>query len=195
MDINKIMVIAFSSIFINNFVFSRFLGFCPCLGSSRKLNSAVGFGLTATVVMVLSTLAVHPIYLYILVPYRLDKFLQIIIYLLFIAGLVWLLDFLLKKAFPGIYHIIGMNLPVLMTNCAILGTALIAAADNYNLAESLVFSFASGIGLTLALIMMASVRDRLVMTKVPKAYQDLPIAFITAALLSLVMNGFIGFIK
>jgi Na+-translocating ferredoxin:NAD+ oxidoreductase subunit A len=195
MDFQKILLIVISAIFINNFIFSRFLGFCPYFGVSRKLDSAVGMGLAVIFVMVMSTIAIYPVNYYILKPYGLDKFLQIIVFIFVIAALVQLVEIALKRFTPGLYHSLGIYLPLITTNCAILGAAFIIMAEKYTFIESIVFSFAAGVGFTLALVMMAGVRDRLAKAKVPKAFKDLPIAFISAALMALAMMGFAGIVK
>jgi len=195
MDINKIFTLIISAIFINNFIFSRFLGLCPFFGVSKKIDSAIGMGFAATFVLVMSTVVIYPINYFILVPYHLDKFLQIIVFIFVIAAFVQLVELALKKLIPSLYHMLGIYLPLITTNCAILGTAFIVVLEKYTLAESVIFSFSAGLGFTLALIMMAGVRERLVRSKVPKAFKDLPIAFISAALMSLAMFGFIGIVK
>lgn len=195
MDISKLAVIFFGAIFINNFIFSRFLGFCPFFGTTKKLDSAIGMGSAVTFVMVVSTLVIYPLNYFVLVPYHLDKFLQIIVFIFVIAAFVQLMEFVLKKFVPALYQSLGIYLPLITTNCAILGAAFIVINERYNLVESVVFSFAAGAGFTLALIMMASVRERLSRAKVPAAFKDLPVAFITAALMSLAMYGFLGIVK
>ncbi len=195
MDWNKILVIMVGAIFINNFIFSRFLGFCPFFGVSKKLDSAVGMGFAVVFVMVMSILAIYPVNYYILVPLGLDKFLQIIVFIFVIAAFVQLVEFVLKKLTPGLYHALGIYLPLITTNCAILGAAFIAIGEKFTFLESVLFAFAAGLGFTLALVMMAGVRERLARAKVPKPFKDLPIAFISAALMALAMYGFLGMVK
>lgn len=195
MDINKILTLIFGAIFINNFIFSRFLGLCPFFGVSKKIDSAIGMGFAATFVLVMSTAVIFPVNYYILVPLNLDKFLQIIVFIFVIAAFVQLVELALKKLIPSLYHMLGIYLPLITTNCAILGTAFIVVGEKYNFLESIIFALSAGLGFTLALIMMAGVRERLVRAKVPKAFKDLPIAFISAALMSLAMFGFIGIVK
>lgn len=195
MDWNKILVIMVGAIFINNFIFSRFLGFCPFFGVSKKLDSAVGMGFAVVFVMVMSILAIYPVNYYILVPLGLDKFLQIIVFIFVIAAFVQLVEFVLKKLTPGLYHALGIYLPLITTNCAILGAAFIAIGEKFTFLESVLFAFAAGLGFTLALVMMAGVREKLARAKVPKPFKDLPIAFISAALMALAMYGFLGMVK
>ncbi|MCX7820525.1 MAG: RnfABCDGE type electron transport complex subunit A [Brevinematales bacterium] len=195
MDINKILTLIFGAIFINNFIFSRFLGLCPFFGVSKKIDSAIGMGFAATFVLVMSTAVIFPVNYYILVPLHLDKFLQIIVFIFVIAAFVQLVELALKKLIPTLYHMLGIYLPLITTNCAILGTAFIVVGEKYTFLESIIFALSAGMGFTLALIMMAGVRERLIRAKVPKAFKDLPIAFISAALMSLAMFGFIGIVK
>lgn len=195
MEINKLAAILFSAVFVNNLVFSRFLGLCPFFGVSKKLGPAVGVGGAVTFVMVMSTLAVYPLQYFVLLPWHLDRFLQITVFIFVIAALVQILEVSLKKFTPALHQALGVYLPMVTTNCAVLGTAFIAVSEKYNLAECAVFSFAAGSGFTLALVMMASVRERLDRAKVPSPFRDLPISFITAALMALAMNGFIGIVK
>jgi Na+-translocating ferredoxin:NAD+ oxidoreductase subunit A len=195
MDLNKILVILFGAVFVNNFIFSRFLGLCPFFGVSKKLGPAVGMGSAVTFVMVVSTLVIYPLQYFVLVPLHLDKFLQIIVFIFVIAAFVQLTELALKKLSPSLYQALGIYLPLITTNCAILGTAFIVVNERYNLLESAVFSLSAGAGFTLALVMMASVRERLDRAKVPVSFKDLPVSFITAALMALAMSGFIGIVK
>ncbi len=191
----KIFTLIVGAIFINNFIFSRFLGLCPFFGVSKKIDSAIGMGFAATFVLVMSTAVIYPINYYILVPLGLDKFLQIIVFIFVIAAFVQLVELMMKKLIPSLYHMLGIYLPLITTNCAILGTAFIVVGEKYSFIEGIIFAFSAGMGFTLALIMMAGVRERLLRAKVPAAFKDLPIAFISAALMSLAMFGFIGIVK
>jgi len=195
MDVNKIFTLIVSAIFINNFIFSRFLGLCPFFGVSKRLDSAIGMGFAATFVLVMSTIVIYPVNYYLLVPFHLDKFLQIIVFIFVIAAFVQLVELALKKLIPSLYHMLGIYLPLITTNCAILGTAFIVVYEKYTFLESVIFAFSAGLGFTLALVMMAGVREKLQRAKVPKAFKDLPVAFISAALMSLAMFGFIGLVK
>jgi len=193
MDFSKLLVILISAIFINNFIFSRFLGLCPFFGVSKKLDSAIGMGFAVIFVLVMSTMAIFPVDL-LLKNMRLE-FLRVIVFIFVIAAFVQLVESALKKLVPSLYHALGIYLPLITTNCAILGTAFIVVQEKYNFIESVVFAFAAGVGFTLALIMMSGVRERLARAKVPKAFKDLPIAFISAALMALAMYGFLGIVK
>ncbi len=195
MDINHIFVIVVSAIFVNNFILSRFLGLCPFFGVSKKMDSAIGMGFAVTFVLTMAIMVIYPINKYILEQYHLDKFLQIIVFIFVIAAFVQLVEIVLKKLSKALYSALGIYLPLITTNCAILGSAFIAVQQKFSFLESVVFAFAAGIGFTLALIMMAGVREKLEMADIPKAFKDLPIAFITAALMSLAMFGFLGIVK
>jgi electron transport complex protein RnfA len=188
------MIIMISAIFVNNFVLSRFLGLCPYFGVSKKMDSAIGMGFAVTFVLTMAVLVIHPVNLYILTPLGLDKFLQIIVFIFVIASFVQLVEILLKKFSKGLYHALGIYLPLITTNCAILGAAFIVVQENMSYVEGLVFAVSAGLGFTLALIMMAGVREKLEMADIPKAFVDLPISFITAALMSLAMFGFLGIV-
>jgi electron transport complex protein RnfA len=192
---NELFVIVISAIFVNNFILSQFLGLCPFFGVSKKMDSAIGMGFAVTFVLVMSIMIIYPINLYILVPLGLDKFLQISVFILVIAAFVQLVEIVLKKLSKGLYKALGIYLPLITTNCAILGSAFLVLQKNFDYLQSLVFAFAAGIGFTLALVMMSGVRERLDTAEVPKAFKDLPIAFITAGLMSLAMFGFLGIVK
>lgn len=195
MTFNHMMVIVISAIFVNNFIFSRFLGLCPFFGVSKKMDSAIGMGFAVTFVLAMSVALIFPLNYYVLVPTGLDKFLQIIIFILVIAGFVQLVEIVLKKLSPGLYHALGIYLPLITTNCAILGSVFIVIPAGFTFAESMVFAVSAGLGFTFALVLMAGVREKLETAKVPKAFEGLPLAFITAALMSLAMFGFIGIVK
>ncbi|MCX7883194.1 MAG: RnfABCDGE type electron transport complex subunit A [Brevinematales bacterium] len=193
MDVNKIFLITMSAVFVNNFIFSRFLGLCPFFGVSKKMSSAIGMGFAVVFVLVMSTAVIYPVNL-LLVKWGLE-FLQTIVFILVIASFVQLVEVFLKKMAPALYHALGIYLPLITTNCAILGTAFLVLKEKYTFLESLIFALTAGLGFTLALIMMAGVRERLDLAKVPKAFKGLPIAFISAALMSMAMYAFVGFVK
>lgn len=195
MELNAIFVMLISGIFVNNFILSRFLGLCPFFGVSKKMSSAIGMGFAVTFVLTMAVIVIYPINAYLLVPKGLDKFLQIIVFIFVIAAFVQLVEIILKKFSKGLYQALGIFLPLITTNCAILGAVLITVQEGMGFGESVIFAIASGLGFTLALIMMAGVREKLELSDVPKAFQDLPVSFITAALMSLAMFGFIGIVK
>lgn len=194
MDFSNIMVILISAIFVNNFVLSRFLGLCPYFGVSKKIDSAIGMGFAVTFVLTMAVIVIYPVNYYILEPLGLDKFLQIIVFIFVIAAFVQLVEIIMKKFTKALYKALGIFLPLITTNCAILGAVFITIQEKFRFGESVVFAIAAGLGFTLALVMMAGVRERMETANVPKAFQDMPLAFITAALMSLAMFGFLGIV-
>lgn len=194
MTFSSVMVIMIGAIFVNNFVLSRFLGLCPFFGVSKKMDSAIGMGFAVTFVLTMAVIVIYPINKYILVALGLDKFLQIIVFIFVIASFVQLVEIVLKKFSKGLYNALGIYLPLITTNCAILGAAFLVVQEKMTFGEGVIFSFAAGLGFTLALVMMAGVREKLDMADVPKAFVDLPLSFIMAALMSLAMFGFLGIV-
>lgn len=193
MEISKLLLIMVSAIFVNNFVLSRTLGICPYLGVSKKFDSALGMGMAVTFVMTIASFITWIVQL-ILDHYGLSDILQTIAFILTIAALVQFIEMYLKKALPELYKALGIYLPLITTNCAILGVTLLNITEHYNLLESVVFGFSAGIGFTLALLMMASIRERLELAKIPKVFQGTAIALVIAALMSLSFMGFSGLI-
>ena len=190
----KLILLFISTVLINNFVLSRFLGICPFLGVSKKVEVAFSMGLAATFVMTLSAIATWLVQHYILMPFGLERFLQNVAFILIIASLVQFVEMFLKKSSPGLYQSLGIFLPLITTNCAILGLALIAANNNYNLIESTVFGFAAGAGFTLAITAMAGLREQFEFGDVPEPFKGVPITLITAAIMSMAFLGFSGLI-
>ena len=190
----KLAAIFFSMIFVDNYVLSKFLGICPFLGVSKKLNSAVGMSVAVTVVMVIATAATWPIYHYILVPNELE-YMQTIVFILIIAVLVQLLETVLKKFLPPLYAALGVYLPLITTNCAILGVTILNIDNGYNFAEALVCSAGAGIGFLLAMVIFSGVRSRIEEAKPPKCFEGLPITLVAASLVSLSFMGFGGIIE
>lgn len=191
--LSKLIIIAIGAILVNNFVLSQFLGICPFLGVSKKISSATGMGFAVIFVLTLSNALTALLREYLLVPYGLE-FLETVVYILVIASLVQILEIILKKVSPILYQSLGMFLPLITTNCAILGAALIASLKEYNFVESTVMGFAAGVGFLLALLIMSGIRERLDMERVPKAFEGTAIPFVIAALLSLSFLGFSGMI-
>jgi len=189
----ELFIIFFAAAISNNFVLYRFLGICPFLGVSKQLSSAYNMGLAVTFVMVLSSLATYLINNYLLVPFGLP-FLKYVSFILVIASLVQLIEMYLQKFYPGIYSAFGIYLPLITTNCAIFGLVLINVLNAYSFIESIVFAFGAGAGFTLALILMASIRERLQESKVPAILDGVPIALIVAGLLALAFTGFAGWV-
>lgn len=175
----------------NNYVLVKFLGICPFLGVSKKLNTAVGMSAAVIFVMLLSTAVTYPINAKLLVPNGLE-YLQTIVFILVIAALVQLVEIILKKYMPALYNALGIYLPLITTNCAVLGVVLINVENNYNFGQSMMRSLGGGLGFMLAMVMFAGVRERLESCDVPKFLQGLPITLIAASLTSVSFLGFSG---
>ena len=188
----KIMLsILLTGILTENFILAKFLGICPFLGVSKKLNTAVGMSAAVIFVMLLSTAVTYPINAKLLVPNDLE-YLQTIVFILVIAALVQLVEIILKKYMPALYNALGIYLPLITTNCAVLGVVLINVENNYNFGQSMMRSLGGGLGFMLAMVMFAGVRERLESCDVPKFLQGLPITLIAAALTSVSFLGFSG---
>lgn len=183
--------IIITAIFVNNIVFAQFLGICPFIGVSKKLGSAVGMGLAVTFVMAIATLATWLTQRYLLMPLDLG-YLQTIAFILIIAILVQMLEIAMKKISPSLYAALGVFLPLITTNCAVLGVAIIVAQKEMPLLQSIVYAIATAIGFTLALIIMAGIREHLELADVPKPMRGAPIALIVAGLLAMAFMGFSG---
>ena len=188
----KIMLsILLTGILTENFILAKFLGICPFLGVSKKLNTAVGMSAAVIFVMLLSTAVTYPINAKLLVPNDLE-YLQTIVFILLIAALVQLVEIILKKYMPALYNALGIYLPLITTNCAVLGVVLINVENNYNFGQSMMRSLGGGLGFMLAMVMFAGVRERLESCDVPKFLQGLPITLIAASLTSVSFLGFSG---
>lgn len=189
------LIIIISSIFVSNIVLAQFLGICPFLGVSKKVNTAVGMTAAVLFVMVLATLVTYLLYYNILEPFKL-KYLVTISFILVIAALVQMVEIMLKKLSPPLYQALGIYLPLITTNCAVLGVALMVLqpARGFDLGESLVFTAATAVGFGLALTIMAGIRERLEVQGVPKGLEGVPIALIIAGILSLAFMGFAGMV-
>lgn len=187
----EMIVILLSAILTQNFVLSKSLGICPFLGVSKKLDSAVGMSFAVTFVMVLATAATWPIQTYLLDQYDLG-YMQTIVFILVIAALVQLVEMILKKFIPPLYESLGIYLPLITTNCAVLGVALLNIQEHYNFLESLVYGFTGGLGFTLAIVLFSSVRQRVEEAECPESFRGFPIALISAGLLALAFMGFSG---
>ncbi len=193
MDFNKLLELIISASLINNFVFTRFLGLCIFFGVSRKMETAVGRSITFTSVMVISAALSWLIFSYIMVPLDIT-FLKIVIFIGIVAVFVQSADTIMKKTTPTLYYKLGIYLALITTNCIILAVPLINVREEYTFIESIVFGLGSGLGFTLALIIMASIREKLELAEVPKPFRGLPIAFIVAGLIALAFTGFSGLI-
>lgn len=183
--------IIITAIFVNNIVFAQFLGICPFLGVSKRISSAVGMGMAVTFVMVIATAVTFLIQNYVLVPLGLT-FLQTIAFILVIAALVQVLEIVMKKSMPALYQSLGVFLPLITTNCAVLGVAILVIQKDMSLAEGLVYAVSTAIGFTLALVIFAGIREQLALAKVPNAMKGIPIALITAGILAMAFMGFAG---
>ena len=187
----EMMIILFSAILTENFILAKFMGICPFLGVSKKLDSAVGMSVAVTFVMAMATAVTWPIYTYLLVPNGLD-YLQTVVFILVIAALVQLVEIILKKYVPALHKSLGIYLPLITTNCAVLGVVLLNVQENYNFIESVVYGITGGVGFLLAIVLFASIRERLEFADPPKAFQGYPIALVTAGLMALCFMGFSG---
>ncbi len=188
---NELISIFISMALINNFILSRFLGLCPFFGVSKKLGNALSMGIAVIIVMFFASIAAWALYNYVLIPFRIE-YMQIVLYILVIASLVQIIEMAIRRTNIMLYNALGIYLPLITTNCAVLGITLINTQENYSLIEAMVSSLGAGSGFTLALIIMSGIRERLELCNSPKSLKGLPIAFITAMLLGLAFLGFGG---
>ena len=184
-----IPALVIGAIFVNNVVLAQFLGICPFLGVSKDVKSSVGMSGAVLFVMLLATLVTWLIMQYVLVPLKLE-YLQTIAYILVIAGLVQMVEIVLKKIAPSLYQALGVFLPLITTNCAVLGVAILVVQKNMNLLESVVYSASIAVGFALALVLFAGIREQLDLTGVPKGMKGVPIALVTAGILAMAFMGF-----
>lgn len=192
-EFTKLFELFIAASLINNFVFTRFLGLCIFFGVSKKMETAVGMSITFTAVMVISAALAWVVYIYAMIPLGIT-FLKIVIFIGIVAAFVQAADTIMRKISPGMYYKLGVYLALIVTNCIIIAVPLINAGEEYNLVESVTFGLGSGIGFALALVIMASIREKLELAKVPRPFKGLPIAFVTAALIALAFTGFSGLI-
>lgn len=192
MSLSNLLVIFFSAVLINNFVMVRFLGICPFLGVSKQIETALGMGMAVTFVMGLSSAVTWAFNYYLLVPLGLE-FLQTIAFILVIASLVQFVEMVLQKTSPGLYQALGVYLPLITTNCAVLGVTLINVIQKYNFVETVVNGVGAALGFTLAIVLFAGLRERLEAAPIAEAWRGFPIALVTAGLLSIAFMGFSGF--
>ena len=191
MEIFKLLSITLGAILANNFIFSQFLGCCPFLGVSKKVDTAVGMGVAVTFVMGLASAVCFVVNKYILIPLDL-AYMQTVAFILVIASLVQFIEMFLQKAMPALYTALGVYLPLITTNCAVLGVVLLNVQNGYNFIESVVYGITGGLGFLLAIVLFASIRERLVFADSPKCWDGFPIALITAGLMALAFMGFSG---
>lgn len=195
MDLFKsLIVIILSSVLVNNYVLSQFLGICPFLGVSKKLDQATGMGISVTAVMLLATAVTWPIQYFVLNPLGLG-YMQTIVFILIIASLVQMLELLLKRFIPSLHKSLGVYLPLITTNCAVLGVAIQNITDGYDFLKSMVSSLGCGLGFLLAMVLFSGVRSRIDETNVPKPFRGLAVTLIAASFLSLAFMGFSGIVE
>ena len=190
----EMMLIIIGSVLVNNFVLTRFLGICPFLGVSQKVETALGMGMAVIFVMSVASVTTWTLSAFILVPYGL-QYLQTIVFILVIASLVQLVEMVIQKTSPPLYKALGIFLPLITTNCAVLGVAVLNIQSDYNFIEAALFGVGAALGFTLALVLFAGIRERLELADVPRAFAGTPIGLITAGLLSLAFMGFSGLVK
>ena len=185
------LLIFISAIFVNNIVLSQFLGICPFLGVSKKIDTAIGMGGAIAFVLTLSTIITWLVQKYVLDPFGL-QYLQTLSFILVIAALVQMVEIILKKVSPALYQALGIFLPLITTNCAVLGVAILVIQKDFNLLESVVYAFSTALGFALALIVFAGIREQQALVRIPKGMQGMAIVLVTASLLSLAFMGFSG---
>lgn len=189
--LKSLTVIFMSSVLVNNYVLSKFLGICPFLGVSKKLNQAASMGIAVTLVMLIATLATWPIQKFVLDRFGLE-YLQTVVFILVIATLVQFVEIVLKKYIPSLHASLGVYLPLITTNCAVLGVTVNNIQDGYNFVESIVSSLGCGLGFLLAMVLFAGVRERMEKCNPPQAFKGLPITLVAASIVSLAFYGFAG---
>ena len=190
-QIYELLAITLSAILANYFIFSQFLGICPFLGVSKKVDTAVGMGIAVTFVMGLASAITWAVQRFVLDPFGLG-YMQTVAFILVIASLVQFIEMFLQKAMPALYTALGVYLPLITTNCAVLGVAILNINSNYNFIESVVYGITGGLGFLLAIVLFASIRERLVFADYPKSFEGFPIALVTAGLMALSFMGFSG---
>lgn len=189
----EFILLIISAILVNNIVLAQFLGVCPFLGVSNKVSTAIGMSGAVTFVMVLATMVTYLIYTYVLIPLGIG-FMQTIAYILVIASLVQMVEIILKKISQPLYQALGIFLPLITTNCAVLGVAILVIKKDYNLVEGIVYGAATAIGFGLALVILAGIREHLELADVPSGMKGAPIALVTAGILALAFMGFAGLV-
>lgn len=191
MEIFKLLSITLGAILANNFIFSQFLGCCPFLGVSKKVDTAVGMGVAVTFVMGLASAVCFVVNRFILIPLDL-AYMQTVAFILVIASLVQFIEMFLQKTVPALYTALGVFLPLITTNCAVLGVSINNVSYGYNLIESVVYGVTGGLGFMLAIVLFASIRERLEFAQCPKSFEGIPLAMVTAGLMALAFMGFSG---
>jgi electron transport complex protein RnfA len=190
----ELLVILISAVFVNNFVLARFLGICPFLGVSKKVETAIGMGMAVIFVLTVASVVTWFIQYLVLIPFGIE-YLQTIAFILVIASLVQLVEMVIQKTSPVLYQSLGIFLPLITTNCAVLGVAVLNIQKSYSFIEAVVFALGAGLGFTLAMVLFAGLRERLELCPVPTSFRGTAIALVTAGLLSLAFMGFAGLVK
>lgn len=193
-EATKIILIAVSAALVNNVVLSQFLGLCPFLGVSKNMKSAAGMGVAVIFVIAISSAVASLIYQFILVPFHIE-YLQTIVFILVIAALVQFVEMFMKKAMPALHKTLGVYLPLITTNCAVLGVALNNVTDNYNFLESVINGIGTAVGFTIAIVILAGVREKIEDNNIPAPFKGMPIVLLTAGLMSIAFMGFAGLIR
>jgi electron transport complex protein RnfA len=191
MDWGRLIAIAIGAILINNVVLRRFLGLCPFLGVSKQLDAALGMGFAVIFVMTMASIVTFGIYNYVLDPFGIE-FLRTIAFILVIATLVQFVEMVIEKTSPSLYRSLGIYLPLITTNCAVLGVAVLNIESSYSFIETVVHGFSAGLGFTIVLLLMAGIRERLELADIPESLKGVPVAFIVAGLMAIAFLGFSG---
>jgi len=189
--LGEYLTLLFTTIFVNNLVLSRFLGLCPFMGVSKKLESAIGMGMATAFVLTLSSILSYVANKYLLIPFELE-YLKTVVFILLIAVVVQATEMIVHKTSPVLYNVLGIFLPLITTNCAVLGVALLNVQENNNLIFSALYGLGGALGFTLVMVLFASIRERLEISDVPKSFRGAPIALITAGFMSVAFMGFAG---
>lgn len=191
MTLTEIFALSLGAIVVENFIFVKFLGICSFLGVSKKIDTAVGMGIAVIFVMTVASAVTYCVHRWILIPLQIE-YMQTVAFILVIASLVQFVEMFLMKMVPSLYQALGIFLPLITTNCAILGVALLNITSELSFLGSVIYGFSAGIGFTLAIVLFASVRQRLILSECPKSFEGFPIALITASLLAMAFMGFQG---
>ena len=189
----QFMIIFFSAILVNNFVLAKFMGICPFLGVSKKLDSAVGMSIAVTFVMLMATAVTHPVY--VVLDNMEIQYMRTVVFILIIAALVQLVEMILKKFIPALHRSLGIYLPLITTNCAVLGVAVLNVQEQYTFGQSMVNALGAGVGFLLAMVLFCGVRERIEHSNIPKSFQGIPVTLIAAAIVSMSFMGFGGVIE
>ena len=194
MDVKALIIILMSSVLVNNYVLNRFLGICPFLGVSKKVNQSVGMGVAVIFVMLVATAVTWPLQTYVLNPLNMG-YMQTIAFILIIATLVQFIEIFLKKVIPALHKSLGVYLPLITTNCAVLGVTINNITDGYNFLESMVSSLGCGLGFLLAMVLFSGMRSRIEESNIPQCFKGLPVTLVSASIVALAFYGFSGVVE